>query len=118
MSLGKKLRALLAEEHITQKELAKQLNIAPSTLGSYIQDKREPDFETVRLLCDHFEVSIDYLLEYTPKNSADKPAALELEMLRIFRTLPAEQQQICVEQCRAFKTAGQITGGHPQTEEN
>ena len=33
MSFGDNLRALIEERDITQKELAKKLNIAPSTLG-------------------------------------------------------------------------------------
>ena len=43
MSFGDNLRALIEERDITQKELAKKLNIAPSTLGSYVQNVREPD---------------------------------------------------------------------------
>lgn len=42
MSFGDNLRALIEERDITQKELAKKLNIAPSTLGSYVQNVREP----------------------------------------------------------------------------
>ena len=41
---GDNLRTLIEERDITQKELARQLNIAPSTLGSYVQNVREPDF--------------------------------------------------------------------------
>ena len=44
MSFGDNLRTLIEERNLTQKELAKQLNIAPSTMGSYVQNTREPDF--------------------------------------------------------------------------
>ena len=44
MSFGNNLRVLIEERDMTQKDLAKQLNIAPSTLGSYVQNTREPDF--------------------------------------------------------------------------
>ena len=37
MGVGNHLRALLAERDMSPKELAQQLNIAPSTMGSYIQ---------------------------------------------------------------------------------
>lgn len=106
MSFGSKLRSLIENENITQKELAKQLNIAPSTLGSYVQDKREPDFATLKQLCSRFDVSIDYILEYTPKEST-QPTALETEMLRTFRSLTREQQLICLEQSRVFKKFNQ-----------
>ena len=62
MNFGDKLRALIEERGIRQKELAIQLNIAPSTLGSYVQNTREPDFDTLKLLANYFNVSADYLL--------------------------------------------------------
>ena len=69
MSFGDNLRTLLEERDITQKELARQLNIAPSTLGSYVQNVREPDFSTLTLLADYFDVSIDYLLDHYQKKT-------------------------------------------------
>ena len=61
MSFGDNLRALIEERGITQKELARKLNIAPSTLGSYVQNVREPDFETLKTIAGYFDVSTDYL---------------------------------------------------------
>ncbi|MCD7764167.1 MAG: helix-turn-helix domain-containing protein [Lachnospiraceae bacterium] len=99
MSFGKNLRTLIEERDITQKELARQLNIAPSTLGSYVQDAREPDFNTLKSLAAYFNVSIDYLLDYTPDQIKSHQ---ENELLRIFRSLTAEQRDICLEQCKVF----------------
>lgn len=99
MNFGDTLRNLIEERNITQKELAKHLNIAPSTLGSYVQNARTPDFSTLKSLAKYFEVSIDYLLDY----SLDRTATVnEKEMLRIFRSLTKEQQYICMEQCKVF----------------
>jgi len=84
---------------MTQKELASQLNIAASTMGSYVQGKREPDFDTLKAIAQYFNVSIDYLLD---NNSAKAATHQEDEMLRIFRSLSSEQQGICIEQCRVF----------------
>lgn len=99
MSFGENLRKLIEERDMTQKELAKQLNIAPSTLGSYVQNAREPDFATLRLLADFFDVSIDYLLDhYEKKGSAHR----ENELLRVFHSLTEDQQHICIEQCKVF----------------
>ena len=50
MNFGNKLRALIEERGITQKELASHLNIAPSTVSSYVQNTREPDFVTLKLI--------------------------------------------------------------------
>ena len=99
MSFGEKLRNLIEERDMTQKELAAQLNIAPSTMGSYVQNAREPDFATLKSIAKFFDVSIDYLLD----NHIGKAAThQETELVRIFRSLDPTQQEICLEQCRVF----------------
>ena len=99
MSFGKNLKNLIEERNMTQKELAKFLNIAPSTLGGYVQGVREPDYHTLKLLANYFEVSIDYLLD---NRTGKSTTPQENELLRIFRTLNEEQRLICIEQCRVF----------------
>lgn len=99
MSFGDNLRTLIEERDITQKELARQLNIAPSTLGSYVQNVREPDFSTLKLLADYFDVSIDYLLDHYQKKNVTRQ---ENELLRVFRSLTEEQQYVCIEQCKVL----------------
>ena len=99
MSFGDNLRSLIEERDMTQKELAIQLNIAPSTMGSYVQNTREPDFETLKLLANYFNVSTDYLLDNYNEKILNHQ---ENELLRIFRSLPADQRAICLEQCRVF----------------
>ena len=84
---------------MTQKELAIQLNIAPSTIGSYVQNTREPDFATLKLLAEYFHVTTDYLLDHFSGKAIDHQ---EDELLRIFRSLPDDQKAICLEQCRVF----------------
>lgn len=99
MSFGENLRTLIEERDMKQKDVAASLNIAPSTLGSYLQGVREPDFIILKSIANLFHVSIDYLLD---NNMGEVVVPLENEMLRIFRTLSPEQQRICVEQCRVF----------------
>lgn len=99
MSFGNNLRTLIEERGVTQKEIAHQLNIATSTLSSYVQNTREPDFATLKVIAEYFEVSIDYLLDYSTKGISTKN---EQELLRIFRSLTSEQQAICIEQCKVF----------------
>ncbi len=99
MSLGDNLRTLIDEQDMTQKEVARQLNIAPSTLGSYIQDKREPDFATLKALAEYFHVSIDYLLDYSFEKETSHQ---EDELLRIFRTFSEKEKELCIEQCKVL----------------
>lgn len=99
MDFGTILRNLIDEKGITQKELALQFNIAPSTVSSYVQNTREPDFETLKLFAKYFEVSTDYLLNYYTDNIENEK---ENELIRIFRTLSSSQQDLYIEQGKAF----------------
>ena len=99
MSFGTKLRTLIEDQNLTQKEVALKLNIAPSTLGSYIQNAREPDFATLKSISRFFNVSTDYLLD-NPIGNAATPQ--ENELLQIYRSLEPEQRDICLEQCKVF----------------
>ena len=68
MAFGDVLRCLLDDRNMTQKDFALKLNIAASTLGNYIQNSREPDFDTLKKIADNFGVTVDYLLEHSSSN--------------------------------------------------
>ena len=93
------LRSLIEEHNLTQKQVAHDLHIPVSTLGGYVQGTSEPDFATLKLLADYFRVSVDYLLDHQTGQAANHQ---EDDMLRIFRSLTAEQKCICMEQCKVF----------------
>lgn len=99
MLFGDVLRNLLEEKNITQKQMANDLNLAASTLGNYIRNTREPDFNTLCRIANYFNVSVDYLLDYHPTHHI---SPLENELLRVFATLTPEQQEIYIEQGKAF----------------
>ena len=45
MNFGDCLKSILDDREISQREFARQLNIAPTTLNGYIRNTRQPDFE-------------------------------------------------------------------------
>lgn len=92
MAFGEKLYELLEDRDISQKEFAKTLNIAPTTLNGYIKEKRQPDFELVKKISSVLNVSVDFLLDNS--ENAFNITAKELSMLNKLRTLSKEQQQI------------------------
>lgn len=92
MAFGEKLYELLEDRDISQKEFAKTLNIAPTTLNGYIKEKRQPDFELVKKISSVLNVSVDFLLDNS--ENAFNITAKELSMLQKLRTLSKEQQQI------------------------
>ncbi|MCL2014219.1 MAG: helix-turn-helix domain-containing protein [Oscillospiraceae bacterium] len=97
MDFGNKLRRLIEERNITQKQLAIELNIAPSTVGGYVQNKSEPDFNILKALSKYFNVSADYLLDMRIGKAVTYK---EDELLRVFRSLSEEQQNVCIKQCK------------------
>lgn len=56
------LKKLRTEHKLTQEELASKLKISRSTLGMYETSKREPDFETLEVIADFFNVDMNFLL--------------------------------------------------------
>ena len=97
MNFGDILRWLIAENELTQKRLSEELHIAASTLGNYVQNLAEPDFDMLKRLADYFHVSIDYLLGYHPKQGEND---LEDDLPQVFRSLPPALQRIFLEQGR------------------
>jgi Predicted transcriptional regulators len=66
MVFGTRLRQLREEKKITQKELAKYLNISDRVVGYYETNNRFPkDENMLKKLADFFDVSIDYLIGCT-----------------------------------------------------
>lgn len=99
MKFHERLRNLIEENDITQKKLAADLNIAASTVSSYVQGVREPDFFILLQLSDYFRVSTDYLLGHYSQKCAEP---LDDELLQLFHNLSPEQKEIYLEQGKAF----------------
>lgn len=99
MNFGNKLRMLIEEKSISQKELAAYLNIAPSTVSSYTLNTREPDFATLKQIAEYFDVTTDYLLDCKVTNQDTEK---KKELLRIFNSLSTEEKDICIEQAKVF----------------
>lgn len=82
-----RLKETRVNRGLTQRELAKLLNIAPSTLANYEVGKREPDFVTLCKIADFFQISIDYLLGRTDEKIGQetKPANdIDLDNIQLF----------------------------------
>lgn len=60
-----RLKELRISRGITQQRLAMELNLNQNTVSRYESGVREADYNTLIMLADYFDVSIDYLLERT-----------------------------------------------------
>ena len=63
------IKSLRTSHGLTQDELSKQLGISRSTIGMYESGAREPDFETLELIADYFNVDTDFLLGRTSQTT-------------------------------------------------
>ena len=73
-----RLKQIREEKGLSQNELAKKINMTQQRISSYEKGIREPDIETLKILADFFNVSIDYLLGKTDKRNNDKKEELEI----------------------------------------
>lgn len=69
MSLGQRIKKIRG--NITQTELSKLMKVDRSTIASWEINRREPDLESLSLLADLFNVSIDWLAGRTPHCTKD-----------------------------------------------
>ncbi|MBR0417234.1 MAG: helix-turn-helix domain-containing protein [Firmicutes bacterium] len=63
MELGKKIAEIREKHAITQTDLAKICNVTRQTISNWENGKSYPDLETIVLLSDTFDVSLDELLK-------------------------------------------------------
>ena len=95
LPLGEKLKAVMDEQKITQKSLAKKLNIAPTTLNGYISNKREPDLETLKNIAQALGVTVDYLLGV--EGGMIDLSAKEEALIRQLRRMTPSQRDVVAE---------------------
>lgn len=67
------LRNLRKENNLTQDELATKLDISKSAISMYENGNRTPDFETLELIADFFNVNLSYLIGEEQKYGLSHP---------------------------------------------
>lgn len=104
MNIGIRLLYLIEEESITQKKLADDLHLAPSTLNGYIKKGKEPDFHTLVRLANYFHTSIDYLLGHCNIRTQLSNALNDDEgaLLGLYRLLSKQEQLMLREQAKLY----------------
>ena len=62
VKFAERLRELRKEKQVKQREMAEQLGVKIRTYQCYEGGERRPDYETLFILADYFDVTLDYLL--------------------------------------------------------
>ena len=68
----KRLKELREDNDLPQKQLADSLGIDQRVYSTYETGKREIPSRYLPILADHYQVSVDYILERTDKKSSER----------------------------------------------
>lgn len=91
----KVLRELREKRGLTLEQVADAVGLRNQYVSNYELGKRKPDYDTLCRLADFFGVSVDYILgrESEEKPSGNNTEGLEEEFVRLFKSLPLEDQE-------------------------
>jgi transcriptional regulator with XRE-family HTH domain len=75
MTFGERLKQLRKAAGESQTDLANILGKkAPVTISEYEHEKKEPNIQSIRTICEHYKVSADFLLGINESEKASKIA--------------------------------------------
>lgn len=99
MKFHERLKSLRCSKNITQGELAKMTGLSRSAVSMYESGKRRPDYETLEMLADFFNVNMDYLLGKSDTNTdysnIKNIVPLELKKVPLLGTIAAGKPILC-----------------------
>ncbi len=77
MSIGEKLLELRKSKHLSQEEVADQLNVSRQTVSKWETDQSMPDFDKIAPLCELYDISADELLMMKRKEETENFETVE-----------------------------------------
>ena len=89
MTIGEKIKKLRKNKKETQQKLAREIGIAQSTLGMIEKDRTAPGRETLKKLPEHFNVTIDYLLNDKEENNEKRITINDFKIIPMLGTIRA-----------------------------
>lgn len=99
----KNLKKLRKEHNLSQQKLADILHVSQQSIYKYENNITSPDIETLILMADFFNTSIDYLVEHTDISHKIEPVEEimlneeEVSLIRNYRKLSTKQKQLLSE---------------------
>lgn len=71
-NFGNRIKEIRNSHHLTQKELAKKLNITTRQLMRYEHNEQHPPALKLLEMAEYFNISLDYLFGRTDKKEINK----------------------------------------------
>ena len=69
MNFAERLRELRKSRRLSQGDIADLLGVTRQAVSAYERGTREPDYESLEVLADYFNVDMDYLMGRTSKTT-------------------------------------------------
>jgi len=85
MPFAANFKKLREDNDLTQDMLSRNLGISKSAISMYENGNREPDFETLELFADYFNVDMNYLLDRSPAIPVDPTDAWARPIIDTYR---------------------------------
>ena len=99
-----KFAELLASTGVKAADVARATGIIPTTFSDWKKGKSQPKIEKLQKIADYFNVQLEYFTEGAVKEGSRSPLELspqEWELVRLYRSVPAEQQALAADLTRA-----------------
>ena len=99
--LNTRLKSLRESKQLTQQELADKLNLSRVRYNNYETGKRSPDYDTLQVIANFYDVSTDYLLGNTD-NPNSEVALTDKDEKDIAKTMQKLKEQLSNDQGLMF----------------
>lgn len=107
--IRRNLVELLANSDKKKSDLARSCGVGRSAVTNWINGSSSIDIERIPAICDFFEVSVDEFFGRSKIESSVRAASQqEIEMLALYRSMPAHERELLLETARTF---AQMSGG-------
>lgn len=104
MGCYKRIKALISDRDLKQKDLAKDLGIPPSTFSNYMTGANELPLDVLVQIAEYFDVTTDFLLGRAVER---KPVLMispaEQTLIRDLRELTPNQRELLLQIIRLFR---------------
>lgn len=100
MTFSERLLELIKEKKTNKNRMQQELNLNKSSILNWTQRGNIPNGETLALIANYFNVSVDYLLgqsDVRQNKKAARNGSLDSEIIRLFESLPPEEQAKMIE---------------------
>lgn len=96
----KNLKQLRTNKKLSQQKLGERLNVSQQSIHKYENNITSPDIDTLKLMAEEFNTSVDYLLGLTEISHKIEPVTEtmlnkeEIQLLETYRKLNTSQKEL------------------------